>query len=242
MTQGQNAIITLMIKAVCFDFFNTLAYFDPPRDEFYARFANEHGVKITPSAIAEALPAADQYWRQENFKSPIRERPDKEKYATYTEYALRILKNAETPVAPDVALQILGKAFSIGFKFVAFGDAVPALQSVKQRNLTAGVISNVGQEIDGYCIEMGFAPYLDFKVTSYEVGYDKPHPQIFQQALEKAGVKADEALYIGDQYDQDVVGARGAGMKPILLERNGSSEKRDCPVIHSLSEINKFLA
>lgn len=231
-----------MIKAVFFDFFNTLAYFDPPREEFYARFASEHGIKITPSAIAEALPAADQYWRQENFRSPIRERPDKEKFATYTEYALRIFKNAGTHVSPDVALQILGKAFKVGFKFVPFSDAVPALKAVKGRNLTAGVISNVGQEIDGYCIEMGFAPYLDFKITSYEVGYDKPHPQIFLQALERAGVKADEALYIGDQYDQDVVGARGAGMNPILLERNGGSEKRDCPTIHSLSEIENFLS
>jgi len=231
-----------VIKAVCFDLFNTLAYFDPPRDEFYARFAKERDVKITPAAIAEALPAADQYWRQENFKSPIRERPDSEKYAVYAEYALRILKNAESPVAPDVALQILGKAFSIGYKFVAFSDAVPALRAVKQRNLTAGVISNVGQEIDSYLIEMGFAPYLDFKVTSFEVGYDKPHPQIFQQALERAGVKADEILYIGDQYDQDVVGARRAGMYPILIERNDSREKRDCPVIRSLVDIEQFLS
>ena len=43
-----------MIKAVCFDFFNTLAYFDPPREEFYAKVAGEFGVKVTPQAIGES--------------------------------------------------------------------------------------------------------------------------------------------------------------------------------------------
>lgn len=230
-----------MIKAVCFDFFNTLAYFDPPREDFYATFARESGIKITPAAIAAALPEADSYWRLENFKSPIREREPQAKYAAYTEYALRILKGAETKPTPDQALQILAKAFGVGFKFVAFTDALPALKSVKEKKLQAGLISNVGQEIDSYCDELGFAPYLDFKVTSYEVGYDKPHPEIFQHALDKAGIKASEALFIGDQYDQDIVGARGMGMNPILIDRKNGSGKLDCPVISSLSEIENYL-
>jgi hypothetical protein len=62
-----------MIKAVCFDFFNTLALFNPPRDEFYAETAKKHGLNITAEAVADALPEADSYWRAENFKSPIRE-------------------------------------------------------------------------------------------------------------------------------------------------------------------------
>jgi FMN phosphatase YigB (HAD superfamily) len=230
-----------MIKAVYFDFFNTLAYFDPSREDFYAGFANELGIKVTPDDIAAALPDADYYWRTENFKSPIREREQTEKFATYTEYALRILKNARTKPTPDQALQVLSKAFSVGFKFVAFPDALPILQEMKARKLKTGLISNVGQEIDSYCIELGFAPYLDFKVTSFEVGYDKPRPEIFQLAINKAGIKAGDALFIGDQYDQDIVGARGVGMNPILLDRKNGAAKLDCPVIHSLSEVVNHL-
>jgi putative hydrolase of the HAD superfamily len=231
-----------MIKTVCFDFFNTLAYFYPPREECYAHFASEVGIKVTPEAVGRALPEADRYWRNENFKSPIKERPDKEKYATYTEYAQLILRLAETKPTPEQALQVLAKAFDVGFKFVAFDDALPALRAVKQRNLTAGVISNVGQEIDSSCNEMGFTPYLDFKVTSFEVGLDKPHPLIFQKALEKADVKASEALFIGDQYDQDVVGARKVGMNPVLLVRGNSTAPTDCPVINSLTELEAYLS
>jgi HAD superfamily hydrolase (TIGR01549 family) len=230
-----------MIKAVYFDFFNTLAYFEPSREEFYAGFANELGVKVTPEAIAAALPEADYYWRTENFKSPIREREHTAKYAAYTEYALRILKGAETKATPDQALQMLAKAFTMGFKFVAYSDALPVLQEMKARGLKTGLISNVGQEIDSYCEELGFASYLDFKVTSFEVGYDKPRPEIFQLALDKAGIKACDSLFIGDQYDQDIVGARGVGMNPILIDRKNGSAKLDCPVINSLSEVVNYL-
>lgn len=231
-----------VIKAVCFDFFNTLAYFYPPREECYARFASEVGIRVTPEAIGQALPEADRYWRNENYKSPIKERPEKEKYATYIEYAMLILRLAEPRPTPEQALQILSKAFDVGFKFVAFEDALPALRAVKQRNLTAGLISNVGQEIDSSCDEMGFTPYLDFKVTSFEVGIDKPHPMIFQKALEKAGVQAPEALFVGDQYDQDVVGARRVGINPVLLVRGNGTAQFDCPVINSLTELEAYLS
>ncbi len=230
-----------MIKVVCFDFFNTLAFFDPPREDVYASIACEMGIKVDRESIASALPDADNYWRKENFKSPIRQREEEDKISAYIEYGTRILKNAKTPVTPQQVLTVLGKAFSVGFKFISFEDAIPALKRVKAKNLKAGLISNVGQEIDSYCDELGFSPFLDFKVTSFEVGYDKPRPEIFKLALERAKVDPSEAIFVGDQYEQDVVGARGVGMYPILLDRNSSSIYHDCPVIHTLYEIEKFL-
>ncbi len=230
-----------MIKAVFFDYFNTLAYFTPPRETTYADIANKLGVKVTPEAVDAALPEADMYWRQENFKSPIRERADKDKYPTYTEYGLRILKNAHPAATPEQALQMLAEAFKKGFKFVAYEDSLPALQAVKAKHLKAGLVSNIGQEIDSYCEELGFAPYLDFKVTSFEVGYDKPHPEIFELALQRAGVPADQAIYIGDQYDVDVLGARGVGITPILIDRKGKAGYLDCIIINNLLQIVKYI-
>ena len=223
-----------MIKAVFFDFFNTLAYFDPPREDTYADIAVALGVKVTPAMIAAALPEADAYWRAENFKQPVREREQDDKVAVYREYGVRILDG--TGATPDQALQMLATAFSRGWVFKSFADAVPALRLVKERKLVTGLISNVGQEIDSYCRELGFEPFLDYKVTSFEVGYDKPRPEIFQLALDKAGVKANESVFIGDVYEQDIVGARGVGMKPILISRNGAAAN-DCIVISDLSQV-----
>ena len=226
-----------MTKVVFFDFYNTLAYFEPSREKFYSEVAHEFGIKVTPEAIGEALPDADLYWRSENLKSPIKDREQNDKYATYTQYAMRILKDASPSVTPEQALQILGKAFAIGFKFVAYNDSLPTLKAVKGRNLKTGVISNIGQEIDTYCKELGFEPYLDFKVTSFEVGFDKPHPEIFEFALNRAGVPATDAIFVGDQYEQDVVGARGVGITPVLINRNAGLITSDCKVINSLTSI-----
>jgi len=223
-----------MIKAVFFDFFNTLAYFDPSREDTYSGIAADLGVKVTPSVIAAALPEADAYWRSENFKQPVRLREQDDKMAVYREYGTRIL--AGTGATPDQALQMLATAFSKGWIFKSFPDAVPALKLVKERKLVTGLISNVGQEIDSYCRELGFEPFLDYKVTSFEVGYDKPRPEIFHLALDRAGIKANEAIFIGDVYEQDIVGAKGVGMKPILINRN-SVTSYDCIVISDLSRV-----
>ena len=57
-------------------------------------------------------------------------------------------------------------------------------------------------------------------------------------ALERAGVRASEAVYVGDQYETDVVGARGGGINPVLIDRYDLLTKvSDCPRIHSLTEL-----
>jgi HAD superfamily hydrolase (TIGR01549 family) len=223
-----------MIKAVFFDFFNTLAYFDPPREDTYSCIAADLGVKVTPAMITAALPEADAYWRAENFKKPVRRREQDDKIAVYKEYGVRIL--AGTGATPEQALQMLATAFSRGWVFKSFPDSLPALKLVKQRKLVTGLISNVGQEIDSYCRELGFEPYLDYKVTSFEVGFDKPRPEIFQLALNRAGVRAAESVFVGDVYEQDIVGARGVGMKPVLINRDGAASY-DCIVITDLSRV-----
>ena len=230
-----------MIKAVCFDFFNTLAYFDPPRETTYAAIANELGIKVTPDAIAASLPQADAYWRSENCNSPINDRDQASKFAVYSEYGSRILKNAEDSVTSAQALEMLARAFAIKFKFKAFDDSLPALKLVKNHSLHTGLISNVGQEIDSSCVELGFAPLLDFKVTSFEVGYDKPRPEIFQVALDRAGVKPNEAIFVGDQYEQDIRGARGVGMHAVLIDRSQSTAVLDCPIIYDLRQIIDYI-
>ena len=231
-----------MIKAVCFDLHATLAHYQPSREEVYATACHELGFEVSPEALRESLPQADAWWREENSRSPISKRPPKEKTAAYSEYVLRALRGAGLEVSHDVALQILTKIFQNGLKFELYDDALPTLKLLKERNLILGLISNVGIDTDSICKDLGLQPYLDFQVTSFEAGHDKPHPEIFLTALEKAQVKAEETIYVGDQYDLDVVGARGVGMKAVLIDRNDSfPEITDCPRIHRLTEIVEYL-
>ena len=83
--------------------------------------------------------------------------------------------------------------------------------------------------------------HLDFVVASAAVGTAKPHPDIFHVALDRAGLRADEVIYVGDSYISDVIGARAAGISPVLIDREGKAPSVDCPVITSLLELEPLI-
>jgi HAD superfamily hydrolase (TIGR01549 family) len=232
----------VVIKAVCFDLHNTLAHYEPSREEVYARACRESGIEVEPTALHQPLLDADAFWREENSRSPIGKRPKTEQLRVYMEYATRVFGGAGLKLDSKLMPQILTKVQQIGLEFKLYDDALPTLKLVKSRNLIVGVISNVGEDIGAICKRLGLEPYLDFYVSSFEVGSDKPRPGIFLAALEKAKVKPAEAIYVGDQYDLDIVGARGVGIKAVLLDRTNSFPNiTDCPRIRSLTEVVDYL-
>ena len=74
-------------------------------------------------------------------------------------------------------------------------------------------------------------------MASAIVGSSKPHRDIFLYALGRAGVRAEETIYVGDSYLADVLGSRSAGLHPVLIDRDGTSPPIDAPVVRSLSEV-----
>ena len=90
--------------------------------------------------------------------------------------------------------------------------------------------------------KLGLEEYLDFIVTPYDAGADKPDPKIFKAALVKAGVTAKEAIYIGDQYKVDILGAISAGIQPLLVDRYGLYlDFKEYPRITGLFQIAQYL-
>ena len=231
-----------MIRAVCFDLFNTLARYEPPREVVHANACCTIGVEVSPEAVAKALPLADKFWRDENARSPINKRSQKEVADVYADYEVRLLQEIGREISHETALQIMAKLWDIGLKFDVYDDSLSVLKLLKDRRLITGLISNVGQDVDETCQKLGMQPYLDFRVTSFEVGYDKPRPEIFWAALEKAQTEPEETIYVGDQYDLDIVGARNVGITPVLIDRNNEfTHITDCPRIQSLTEIVEYI-
>ncbi len=123
-----------------------------------------------------------------------------------------------------------------------FPEVVGLLAELKKRGLILGVVSDWGDWLPDLLLGLELTRYLDFVIASAVVGATKPTLHIFQLALQRAGVRPNEALYVGDSYHTDILGARSAGLKPILLDRSGSAPTTvDCPVIGSLEEIWEFL-
>jgi putative hydrolase of the HAD superfamily len=231
-----------MIKAVCFDFFNTLAHYIPSREQIYIDVCAANGITLDPKILARKITIADMYWRDENRKSPIEKKNKLQQFHFYVKYISRVLKEAGVKANTVLAVKILLRMRRVSWEFVAFDDSIPTLKLLKKQGFKLGLISNIDRKIDETYQSLGFLEFLDFSITSHEIGCDKPDPRIFMAALEKVNVTPDEAIYIGDQYNMDVVGARNAGIRPLLIDRyNWFEDINDCPRIKSLSEIMQYL-
>jgi putative hydrolase of the HAD superfamily len=231
-----------MIKLICLDFFNTLAHYNPSREQLYVDVCADNGITLSLKTLARKITIGDLYWRDENRKSPIEKRNKIQQFRFYINYISKILKESGVKANTVLAAKILNRMKSMEWKFVAFDDAVPMLSLLKKKGYMLGLISNVDKNIDEVYQSLGFLEHLDFTVTSHEAGCDKPDPKIFMVALEKAGAKPEEAIYIGDQYHLDIVGARNAGIKPILIDRyDWFDDIDDCPRIKNLTELTAHL-
>jgi putative hydrolase of the HAD superfamily len=83
----------------------------------------------------------------------------------------------------------------------------------------------------------GLAPLLDRILTAAELGVRKPSGEIFMRALAVAGVGPQEAVHVGDSLEEDVAGARAAGIEAVLLRRDGRPGPSGVRTIASLAEL-----
>jgi FMN phosphatase YigB (HAD superfamily) len=102
------------------------------------------------------------------------------------------------------------------------------------------VVSNWDCSLPDWLGPTGLLDLVAGVVTSAGAGAAKPDPRVFRQALELAGVEGPEAVHVGDSLDNDVEGARGVGIRPILVQRNGEPPA-GVEAVRSLTELPALL-
>ena len=232
-----------MINAVFFDLYGTLAGFDPSRYQIQSTACTEFGIRVTPEGVLNGYALADAYMAEENAVRPLRERDPDSRDQFFAEYESLVLRGDHVEVTSDEALKIWRRVRQVPYQLTRFDDVLPVLDLLKSQGLTLALLSNMNRDGDELAESLGLTPYLDFSVTSVEVGAEKPHPPIFMAALDKAGVSPKDVIHVGDQPISDVEGARGVGINAVLLDRDGNHpDFQDCPRIESLMEIPGLLA
>ncbi len=154
----------------------------------------------------------------------------------YFWYVLEELGITDPEISRAIAEWRKSYNLPVGLWNQADPEALEILRRLRSEGVRTGVVSNSNGSVKTILEELGLAHHLDFILDSAVVGVEKPDPRIFRLALEAARVKAEEAVYIGDLYSVDVLGARGAGIGAILLDPGGVWGDRDCPKAKSLSE------
>ena len=124
-----------------------------------------------------------------------------------------------------------------------YSDVVPTLQRLRDAGFKLAIVSNWESPLDPLTERLGIADYFDAIVASHDVRVrsEKPDPHIFNYALAAVGVSAEEVVHVGDTYEADIVGARNMGIRPILLDRDGTQVGRWGETIQSLNELTELL-
>jgi putative hydrolase of the HAD superfamily len=127
----------------------------------------------------------------------------------------------------------------------AIDGAAALLPHVRRRARVAIVSNNLLDEQQQKLRHCGLDRHIDALIVSEEVGVSKPHPRIFEVALDRVGVSAQDAVMIGDSWSADVAGALAAGIRPIWFNRHRQPRPdSDAPVteLHALEPVEPVLA
>ncbi len=211
------------VRAIFFDAGNTLIEINY---RVIAEALRQEGVNVSP----EALRIAEQKARI-RLDDDLRTGPSTEAAETFRTYLRYMLEGMNLPWDERAeAMWRVVRAYNppVGVWHCAAAEAPTILSRLRAQGLTVGCISNSNGSVAQALEQAGLASYLDFILDSGLVGIEKPDPRIFRLALEAAGVGPAEAIYIGDLYSVDVVGARRAGLEAILLDPLGLWSQNDC--------------
>lgn len=234
------------VHTVLFDAGNTLVHLDYG---FIAELLAAHGHPRSPleirraeyvarAAIDRALaPAAPGAARPEQLLWPGTTTPQ----PSYFDVALEALDVPAGDVPPIVAALRAHNAEECLWRVVE-ADTAEVLAALASRGYTLGVISNADGRIEGDLGRLGLRRHFATVVDSHVVGVEKPDRRIFDLALARLGVPPAGALYVGDVFAIDVLGARGAGLTAVLMDALACYPGAvDCPRIARLAELLPLL-
>jgi putative hydrolase of the HAD superfamily len=220
-----------------FDALGTLVALEPPAPRFRRELAARTRIEITEPEAERAIAAEIGYYR-----AHLDEGRDPLSLAGLRRRCADVVRAALPPHARAPELDEVQDALLAALSFRAFGDARPALLAVRRLPARALVVSNWDISLARVLEQVGLAPLLDGVITSAGAGARKPSPEIFARALALAGVRPERAVHVGDTVDEDVAGARAAGISAVLLRRDGRPGPPGVRAIASLSELACWLS
>jgi REG-2-like HAD superfamily hydrolase len=228
---------------VLIDVGDTMVRPEPSWRAIYATVFTEFGIEATSEEFEAAFRAAWPEWESEG---PF-EATEEGSFQRLMALDRLVFARLGHTDLPESFFRDIDAAFHRRAAWHIFPDVIPALEAMRAAGLRLGVVSNWAWTAQGLLELLGLAAYFETFSISARVGYQKPHAAIFEDALEQLGARPEEAIHIGDDAGADVVGARRAGIEPILLMRENrrpplvGSDGGDALVASDFNEILGFL-
>ncbi len=228
------------MKAILFDAVGTILRPHPSVGAVYAQAAEPFGVRCGRRALERAFHRSYRALSPRRFRGDGRLQTSEERERRWWKAVVaRSFREAGCGHAPREVTEAAFESFSAGTAWRPYADAVPSMEELLREGLMLGVVSNFDSRLRRVMDETGLGRYCRTLVISSEQGWAKPSPNIFLEAVRRLGVRAGEALYVGDRRKEDYLGARRSGMHALWLLRRG--EKRGPSIIRSLRQIRPRL-
>jgi putative hydrolase of the HAD superfamily len=215
-------------RAVLLDALGTLLELEPPAPLLVAELA-ARGVSVSAVQAEAALAAEIAFYRAHHDEAV-----DAEALDDLRDRCTAVLR-AALP-APARAVPDLRAALLASLRFRPYPDAPPALAALRAAGLRLVVVSNWDVSLHDALAATGLERQVDAAISSAQAGASKPDSALFRRALALAGgVAPSAAVHVGDRPDLDVAGARAAGIRPILVARDGAAGDGATTTIPDLS-------
>lgn len=204
------------LRAVCFDLDDTLFDHRGAARTGVRRFLGDLGVDVDEAVLAEWFRAEDEQYE--------RWRTGEIDFAEQRRERLRIVLPPLGVALPadEAGLDALFDDYLAAYRdaWCVFPDVAPLLRSLRERGYRIGLLTNgsEAQQLDKLA-RTGLDEAFDAVCVSERIGVQKPDPRAFTILAERLGVDPAACLFVGDDPERDVAGARRAGMRAVLVDR-----------------------
>jgi putative hydrolase of the HAD superfamily len=218
--------------AVLLDALGTLVELQPPAPRLRALLAAE-GFSVSEERAAAAFRAEIAYYLEHHLEGATRdglcELRDR--------CAATLLDALELPGLDPARAR---RAMLAALEFTPYPDTAPALEELRAEGHRLAIVSNWDCSLGDWLEPSGLTALVDVVVTSAVTGAAKPDPLIFRRALDLLGAEEVDAVHVGDSLDTDVDGARAAGIRAVLIARDGDAPG-GVEAVRSLGELPSLL-
>jgi len=221
------------MRAVIFDFYDTLAQtpdWGPSRQKMVADVGYELPDDVRDRWWNDGLDGTEH---DEHSRS-------RDHYVAWQQSRIRGMLD-DCGVPPETQDVLIARVREIGAhrSMRAFEEAPEVLGALRERGLTLAICSNWDWDLEEAIDAAGLSGMVDVVVSSAWVGARKPHRRMYDAVLERTGVAATDALFVGDTWSCDVEGPRALGLLPVYIRRAHLGPDATAPDDHHEQDVHR---
>ncbi len=229
------------IGTILFDFDGTLVFHEPDSFDVISAFCADIGQPLSTEAERQGRRTRHSYFVDPLIRDQLADLSPEEFWQHFNRHLLEAIciegdldRLAEEVTARFADLELLYHCPEAGCQ---------TLSELRTRGYGLGLITNRYNVERFYELldRMQLQPHFDMVLAAGEVGVRKPEPGIFYAALERMDARAEHSLYVGDNYWADVVGARRAGVTPVLFDPHHLFPEADCLILERIRDLLAWL-